>query len=1160
MGGPLNVSYELHRMFGSPRAAKFLDFVTGKRSPEPFLCWQALERLIGEVRDNTLESPESRASKVKAIVEEFVSESAPNQLGLPMSVRDKMEELYRNVVQSSEFWDGRPLLMLQREAELMLLPDVREFAENNPWLSSDAASTDGGLSATLVVSAIPHSKLTDHKRAELLKKMAAARPAPSSSQGSSRASIRQLITRRRNTSLSLRNRHDKNGDEEEGMVAEIRPCRLGRQSVQVLVAASSTGSNEDMAASQQVDFEIRLLGMTMAVLVEQNVLEVSGVGGASGMVFLLRCEDAVQLAEWTQAISGCKERLEITTAHLREKRQRILGMTVVPPPKAASTSATALVATPELAKAATSSPRTTSSPRSNSSPRTAPPAMLGDMGSGYRAVTSLSDMAAASGYGNDVRMLEKYGVVGAGASTGYAVSFPAHAADATEPGGGGGEDNGMVVEASSDEEQSSESSELREGSAAGGRDDFNEIFQRCVTKLRHLEVAPPSADNDKVRTETYVELIGLAEDFVTSAVRYGQIIVSEVYLPLSRKTIRPDTTVGGVIGGEKFIVHNIMFKFALDSHSVFGGSDESAAKVAGLELKGLQAYMSSGTPELCYPLMALIDYKGFRLVASSLLPLTRNSLQYGSQDAAVTVKKGLPPLTQRIEEASASLNLKLHEAGKDRVVMATAVDIEGHLGKDSRFYLLDFSRVFPPVTPNRQVEGSHLFQMFRPEFVKSFTLFPLCSDAYSNFTAGLPHAREHAEEVDLATNELLNVSVSNFVAELIARMGEEARIAGNLESFALTQLLHSHGINVRYLGEVLRKMGRHPFGLVVLLNMVARVVKIGFRKTLRAEMKRLRVSIDEPYRIAAKDFLNLVFSSSAESESYWSEEVPRLLNQRFQLRPGNWNAFPKSLKRAIFDVEKVNGVAFNAKAVLFLQVQQALGLKVAPSLVALLQTQPKVYAQKAVFDDVDVEDVGLRVKFLDVISNAQGFVFSKRAEEKEKDGFFEAARSLYHRAYMGYQAALGSCPNDSILLRNCAMVMTKLYRLDAAMNHTSASLQSASLDDPLLFGAQMSFKKAIQANRKSPLFYASYADFLRDLGSLEDAEAHYLEALMRDPFSVATLRSYAGLLEQMGEREHAALFSGRARDVEHATAAAHAAESSGASLKDSLLDKLPQFY
>ena len=38
------------------------------------------------------------------------------------------------------------------------------------------------------------------------------------------------------------------------------------------------------------------------------------------------------------------------------------------------------------------------------------------------------------------------------------------------------------------------------------------------------------------------------------------------------------TGLGGVAGGEKYIVHNILFKFALDSFGLYGGSDLSAAK------------------------------------------------------------------------------------------------------------------------------------------------------------------------------------------------------------------------------------------------------------------------------------------------------------------------------------------------------------------------------------------------------------------------------------------------------------------------------------------------------------------------------------------------------------------------------------------------------
>lgn len=200
---PLNVSHELHRLNNTPRAAKFLEFVRGKRSPEPFLCWVALERLIGEVRDNTLESPESRSKKVPffffvcsflilkkvcEIVEEFVAESAPNQLGLPMAIKDKMNDLYQRVRASSEYWDGRPLLLLQREAELMLLPDVREFAQTHPWEASDEASPDGAAATFLAfVLSAPASAA---KVAEVLRSGYARRQAEQKSKTGIRAAIR----------------------------------------------------------------------------------------------------------------------------------------------------------------------------------------------------------------------------------------------------------------------------------------------------------------------------------------------------------------------------------------------------------------------------------------------------------------------------------------------------------------------------------------------------------------------------------------------------------------------------------------------------------------------------------------------------------------------------------------------------------------------------------------------------------------------------------------------------------------------------------------------------------------------------------------------------------------------------------------------------------
>lgn len=47
----------------------------------------------------------------------------------------------------------------------------------------------------------------------------------------------------------------------------------------------------------------------------------------------------------------------------------------------------------------------------------------------------------------------------------------------------------------------------------------------------------------------------------------------------------------------------------------YNGSDEAAAKAAGHDLKGTIHYFNCGVKEIHLPLMTLIDYKGFRMVA-----------------------------------------------------------------------------------------------------------------------------------------------------------------------------------------------------------------------------------------------------------------------------------------------------------------------------------------------------------------------------------------------------------------------------------------------------------------------------------------------------------------------------------------------------------------
>lgn len=53
-----------------------------------------------------------------------------------------------------------------------------------------------------------------------------------------------------------------------------------------------------------------------------------------------------------------------------------------------------------------------------------------------------------------------------------------------------------------------------------------------------------------------------------------------MYVPYERKTIKPYKDAGGVIGGEKYIVQNILFKFAVGKPGMY--DEDAAAKVTPL--------------------------------------------------------------------------------------------------------------------------------------------------------------------------------------------------------------------------------------------------------------------------------------------------------------------------------------------------------------------------------------------------------------------------------------------------------------------------------------------------------------------------------------------------------------------------------------------------
>jgi hypothetical protein len=102
-----------------------------------------------------------------------------------------------------------------------------------------------------------------------------------------------------------------------------------------------------------------------------------------------------------------------------------------------------------------------------------------------------------------------------------------------------------------------------------------------------------------------------------------------------------------------------------------------------------------------------------------------------SGDGGHTVANASPEFSGKVAMAAGVLNLKAHSVGRTKYAlmspsassMATnphavarahcrkvelhlAGDVEGHLGTDGRFYILDTARVFPPDVPKPRYNAS----------------------------------------------------------------------------------------------------------------------------------------------------------------------------------------------------------------------------------------------------------------------------------------------------------------------------------------------------------------------------------------------------------------------------------------------------------------------
>lgn len=580
----------------------------------------------------------------------------------------------------------------------------------------------------------------------------------------------------------------------------------------------------------------------------------------------------------------------------------------------------------------------------------------------------------------------------------------------------------------------------------GAERNWNKEFQDILDSFsiskteKELEAGQAALVN---RGQQADKLCTLAKDFVAAAKMYGKIIISEVFLPYKQKTIKP-ISIGGVAGGEKYIHRGILFKFAMDWEGLYGG-DEYSAKVASHELKGLARYFSCAVRGLHFPLMALIDYRGFRLTASSILPISHaDTLVYGSCDMGATVKDDNKVLSKLMEKAGRQMNIKGHLAGKNGDAFLYApTDIEGHLGRDRRFYVLDFARTFPPATPNIQTHPrGFLYQLLRPEFVFAYHK-PLSSDAFMVF--GKKSNATDNPEIREATNHLLNTVIPGFANWLERHFEEDDE---RVLTSTLSVLLHREGINNRYLG-VVRIHCRNPrLRHFLLREMIARVVKNIMRAEMRDKTKNVhwqrmaqapsssqpRIELgpaeedhnqETSFAMVVARFFNVVIGLEGErSKEFWDVQMREKLEHSFP--EAELSQVPIRLSSADF-------------LPLFERIQQLGGIRLSKQVLKELEETP----EKVIFAYPDITKLRSRVTHMNIVEESEAL--SMKLTALKTDNTHLALRMLrYSRDH--YEAAVRASTDNPKTLYRLADVLKELAKREPGPPQLKIELGDSSIE------------------------------------------------------------------------------------------------------------------
>ncbi|CAJ1063756.1 clustered mitochondria protein homolog [Xyrichtys novacula] len=293
---------------------------------------------------------------------------------------------------------------------------------------------------------------------------------------------------------------------------------------------------------------------------------------------------------------------------------------------------------------------------------------------------------------------------------------------------------------------------------AGQSRDWNEELQGCRELSR-------SSLEERLHRERC--MFKTNSDFVAAATQGAVAVVDGNVMPLNP---------GEPPHMQMFIWNNLFFSLGFDISDHYRplGGNTAAHAAAVCDLRGAQAYMSVDREGLHTLGTAVVDYRGIRVIAQTIVPgiLEKNqeqSVVYGSNDYGKTVFTH-PRFLDLLDRTCKPLRIQRHQVldhNNSPVELCSGIETKGIIGNDGRAYILDLLRTFPPdlnfqltVSKDRSEvpqecqsfgypqKHHHSLASLRPELIEAFVQYKheLYEKMVSDGLEKQDKAREQSEE------------------------------------------------------------------------------------------------------------------------------------------------------------------------------------------------------------------------------------------------------------------------------------------------------------------------------------------------------------------------------------------------------------------------------